>query len=121
MENYKSFATLIYVTDTEEEAVMRMYDWSEVKFDGDDQLYYKAEDQKNGLLIYAAKQDEMGMTASATLTMKLIDHFRPKYVIMPGIAAGALTESSDDQMYGDVILADLICPTHVGMNRMCSK
>ncbi|MCQ2489310.1 MAG: hypothetical protein MJ111_01990 [Clostridia bacterium] len=108
MENYKSFAALIYVTDTEEEAVMRMYDWSEVKFDDDDQIYYKAGDQKNNLLIYAAKQDEMGMTASATLTMKLIDHFRPKYVIMPGIAAGALTESSDDQMYGDVILADLI-------------
>lgn len=108
LNEYKSFAALIYVTDTEEDAVMRMYDWKEKRVEGDSQLYYEADFTKNGMKILAARQDEMGMTASATLTMKLIEHFRPKYVIMPGIAAGALEESGNAQMYGDVILANMI-------------
>ena len=44
MKDYGIFAALIYVTDTEEEAVMRMYDWKELKLDGDDQAYYEAKD-----------------------------------------------------------------------------
>lgn len=104
MNEFKSLCALIYVTDTEEHAVMRMYDWKEIRFDGDDQLYFQAGE----LPVYAARQDEMGMTASATLTMKLIEHFRPKYVIMPGIAAGTLENSSDSQMYGDVVLANMV-------------
>ena len=108
MTDYKSFAALIYVTDTEEEAVMRMYRWRKKRFASDGQLYYIADETKNGMRIIAARQDEMGMTASATLTMKLISHFRPKYTIMPGIAAGALNEAEDEQMFGDVILADMV-------------
>ena len=108
MDDYKSFAALIYVTDTEEEAVLRMFDWKEKTFDNDSQLYRIADFEKNGMQIIAARQDEMGMTASATLTMKLIEHFRPKYVIMPGIAAGAMDEADEEQMYGDVVLADMV-------------
>ena len=104
----KTFAALIYVTDSEEAAVMRMYEWKKLKFDNDTQLYRVADYKKNGMQIIAARQDEMGMTASATLTMKLIEHFRPKYVIMPGIAAGAMDEANDAEMYGDVILADMV-------------
>lgn len=48
------------------------------------------------------------MTASATLTMKIVEHFKPKYIIMPGIAAGTLEESADRQMFGDVVLADVV-------------
>ena len=108
MREYGSFAALIFVTDTESSAVMRMYDWEEVTFEGDAQVYYRANVTKNSLPVYAARQDEMGMTASATLTMKLIEHFRPKYVIMPGIAAGTLEESGDKQMFGDVVLANMV-------------
>lgn len=108
MNDFLSFCALIYVTDTEEDAVMRMYDWQEMRFDGDGQLYYKAVDAPDGKAVYAARQDEMGMTASATLTMKLVEHFRPKYVIMPGIAAGTLEEAGAAQMYGDVVLADMV-------------
>lgn len=107
MKNYESFAALIYVTDTEELAVMRMYDWKEIHLDGDDQLYFEAQDAGDKKII-AARQDEMGMTASATLTMKMIEQFRPKYVIMPGIAAGTEDEESNIQMYGDVVLANLV-------------
>lgn len=107
MKGYESFATLIYVTDTEEEAVMRMYDWKQFTVEGDEQVYYEAMDSGEKR-IFAARQDEMGMTAAATLTMKLTEHFRPKYVIMPGIAAGTLEESSEIQMFGDVVLADVV-------------
>ncbi len=108
MKVHKSFAALIFVTETEREAVMRMYNWSPITFEGDSQLYFKADTQKNDMEIIAAQQDEMGMTASATLTMKLIEHFHPEYVIMPGIAAGTMNEDTDEQMYGDVVLADLV-------------
>ena len=105
-KDYHAFAALVYVTDVEEGAVMRMYEWTELRFEGDDQLYYQTE--KNGKTIIAARQDEMGMTASATLTMKVIEHFRPKYVIMPGIAAGTMNESKEEQLYGDVVIADMV-------------
>ena len=108
MRDYQTFAALIYVTDTEEEAVRRMYDWQEFRIEGDDQIYYQAEHSGSGMKIISARQDEMGMTAAATLTMKMIQHFRPKYVIMPGIAAGTLEESGDAQMFGDVVLADMV-------------
>jgi nucleoside phosphorylase len=105
------FAAYIYVTETEHDAVMRMYDWKETVFDGDDQLYYEAETEKNGhsVRIAAAQQDEMGMTASATLTTKMIHLFVPEYVIMPGIAAGTKNIlGSDAQEFGDVLLANAV-------------
>lgn len=108
MTNYQSLCALLYVTDTEEEAVMRMYPWQELRLEGDDQRYYRARLPLSGREIVAARQDEMGMTASATLTMKLIQHFRPQYVIMPGIAAGTMEDAADSQMYGDVVLADMV-------------
>lgn len=107
MSGYNAFAALIYVTDTEEEAVMRMYDWEELSMPGDTQKYYRFEHPEKGTVV-CARQDEMGMTASATLTMKLIWHFRPQFVIMPGIAAGTMDESNNEQMYGDVVLADMV-------------
>lgn len=108
MEDYRAFAALIYVTETERNAVMRMYHWEELHLAGDEQVYYKADETKNGLPILSAMQDEMGMTASATLTMKLIEHFKPKYIIMPGIAAGTVGDANNEQLYGDVVLADMV-------------
>ena len=107
MSDYRSFCALIFVTDTEKEGFERMYPWRELRFDGDEQLYYEAT-TADGKKIFGAQQDEMGMTASATLTMKLVEHFRPKYIIMPGIAAGTLDENDRSQMCGDVILADMV-------------
>ena len=105
-EDYRAFAALTCVTGVEESAVMRMYEWTELRFENDDQLYYRT--QLDGKTIVAARQDEMGMTAAATLTMKLIEHFRPKYVIMAGIAAGTLDESKNEQLYGDVVIANMV-------------
>ena len=111
MKKFKSFAVLIYVTQTEEEAVMRMFDWRDLCVEGDEQKYKEAFVERNGkkLRVISARQDEMGMTASATLTMKLLYHFVPEYVIMPGIAAGTgKIKGSDKQEYGDVVLASSV-------------
>ena len=82
--NERVFAAYIYVTQTEHDAVVRMYDWEVKTFEGDDQEYMEAEMLKDGhtVKVVAARQDEMGMTAAATLSMKLIERYRPKYLIM---------------------------------------
>ncbi len=111
MKNYKTFAAIIYVTNTEKQAVMRMFEWSPFRVDGDDQEYMQATIEKDGrsLRVVSAQQDEMGMTASATLTTKMIHHFVPEYVVMPGIAAGTGDGiDSKQQEYGDVLLADSV-------------
>lgn len=111
MNSYQSFAIIIYVTETEKQSVMRMFDWKDLRIPGDDQEYKEVYIEKNGkkARIISAQQDEMGMTASAALTMKMICLFTPEYAIMPGIAAGTgnITDS-DDQEYGDVLLADSV-------------
>ena len=111
MGNYKSYAAIIYVTETEKQAVMRMFDWKDLSVPGDSQEYMEAFIEKNGrkLRVISAKQDEMGMTASATLTMKMIHLFAPEYVVMPGIAAGtgSITDTAG-QEYGDVLLANAV-------------
>ncbi len=108
-KEYQYFAAFIYVTETEHAAVMRMFEWRELTIDGDDQQYYVSEFLRNGeqKLIVAARQDEMGMCASAALSMKLVEQFRPEYLIMPGIAAGTCSHA-ESQMYGDVLVSDLV-------------
>lgn len=108
--DFDYFVSLIYVTDTEEQAVLRMHDWKEKRFDDDDQLYREATFERDGKIvkISCAKQIEMGMTCAATLTMKLISHYRPQYLVMPGIAAGVGMAKMPDQFFGDVLLADAV-------------
>ena len=40
--SYRSFAVIIYVTEIERQAVMRMYDWSDLTIEGDHQAYKEA-------------------------------------------------------------------------------
>ena len=110
MKKYRSFVALISVTDTETEQVMRLYNWKKKSFSGDAQVYYEASFLRDGqpFKVVTARQDEMGMTASATLSMKLIRHFKPQYLIMVGIAAGVILPDVEDQLYGDVVLADVV-------------
>lgn len=111
MSSYNTYAVIIYVTETERQAVMRMFDWKEFEMPNDEQEFLEAFIQRDGrkLRIISAQQDEMGMTASATLTMKMIHYFTPEYVIMPGIAAGTgEIRNSDEQIYGDVVMANSV-------------
>ncbi|MGN1099037.1 MAG: hypothetical protein ACI4S9_01715 [Christensenellales bacterium] len=108
--SFASFVAIIVATGTEEIAVKHMYEWSEVKFDCDEQTYYVSSFVKDGIAnkVVYARQSEMGMTVAVTLTMKLIEHFRPRYVLMAGIAAGIAPVGSAEQIYGDVVVADMI-------------
>ena len=111
MKNYQSFAAIIYVTDTEEQAVLRMFAWQDLLIEGDEQAYKEVFIEKNGkkLRVICARQDEMGMTASAALTMKMLHNFTPEYMIMPGIAAGTgEIRDSEEQIYGDVVMANSV-------------
>ncbi|MFP8644516.1 hypothetical protein ACLHWY_23500 [Priestia aryabhattai] len=61
-------------------------------------------DLSNSKKIVVGKQHQMGMTAASVLAMKLIQNFKPKYLIMVGIAAGVKGTSD----FGDIILASEI-------------
>lgn len=110
MEDYNYGVALITATKRETAAVMQMYDWREKNFDNDVQTYYEAAFVRDGkpCRIVTTQQNAMGMTAAATLSMKLIEHFRPRYLIAVGITAGVALEDVEEQMYGDVVVADEI-------------
>lgn len=110
MENkYKSTAFIITAVVIETSSIKSLYNsWKRVNIDGDNQTYYETYFEKNGKQhrIITAQQSVMGMTAATVLTMKAIEKFRPRYVIMSGIAAGTGDEAK--QIYGDVIVPDVI-------------
>lgn len=110
MEMYNYGVALITATKMETAAVMQMYDWHEISFDNDAQIYYETQFMRDNALcrIVTTQQNAMGMTAAATLSMKLIEHFRPRYLIAVGIAAGVALEDVEKQIYGDVVVADEI-------------
>lgn len=110
-EKYDYYVALITATATEEAGLWHMYDdWRPVFLEGDDQKYYETSFERNGktFKVVTARQSEMGMTAAGVLTMKMISVFRPKYVIMVGIAAGVAHRNIVDQIYGDVVVPDVV-------------
>lgn len=111
MTEYNYYAAIITVTPTEEAGFHRMYnDWRPLKTDGDEQQYYETSFTLNGSVckIVTARSGEMGMTAAGVLTTKMIATFRPKYVIMVGIAAGVAHKKNVDQVYGDVVVPNVV-------------
>ena len=109
---YGCSVALIIATETEEKAVNDLYShWEPLTMPGDTQEYFETSfltpDGKPQRLI-RARQAQMGMTAASTLSTKLIYLFRPRYLIMVGIAAGVALKELEDQLYGDVIVADSV-------------
>lgn len=109
-DKYQTDVALLSVTTTEFSAVMHFHDWKAKSFFGDDQIYDVSSferDEKRHSLVHA-KIDEMGMTAAAATAMKVIYTFRPRYLIMVGIAAGIAQSEEEDQWYGDVVAPDTV-------------
>ena len=110
MDNeYGCTAFFITAVVIETESVKRLYEpWKRIHVKGDNQAYYESYFEKDGKShrIITAQQSVMGMTAATLLTMKAIEEFHPKYIIMSGIAAGTGDEAK--QIYGDVIVPDVI-------------
>lgn len=80
--------------------------WEKLNIPTDSTCYYATtlskEDVKIKVVIAHAPQ--MGMCAASTLTMKIIENFRPQYLIMCGIAAGV--KDGDNLKVGDILIAD---------------
>lgn len=81
--------------------------WSRVDAtDHDPHTYHRTQIQTvrgNTVRIIAAAPNHMGLTASTVVATKLIWRFRPRLVVMVGIAAGV---RRDTQGFGDIIAAD---------------
>ena len=111
MKTYDYYVALITATATEEAGLRHMYeDWKPIFLEGDDQKYYETSFERGGktFKIVTARQTEMGMTAAGALAMKMIFLFSPKYVIMVGISAGVAPKNAEEQIYGDVIVPDVV-------------
>ena len=117
--NYHTDVALLSVTNLEFAAVTYFHNWKAKTLSGDDQIYDVATFEREGKTrtLVHAKLDEMGMTAAAATAMKVIYEFRPRYLIMVGIAAGiALDNVVAEQMYGDVVVPNIVneCHVHIG-------
>ncbi len=88
--DYLYDVAIVTAVDIEEESVLKLYDnWKEIVLSDGDQVYYETSFIKDGVNrhVITAKQNEMGMTAASHLASKIINEFRPRYLIMTGIAA----------------------------------
>ncbi len=115
-QNDRCDVALLSVTDMEYAAVLHFHEWEEFRIPGDGQRYERASFLRDGrqVRLIHARTGEMGMTAAAAVAMKVACTFRPRYLIMVGIAAGvALTEVAE-QIYGDVIVPDVVWNYAVG-------
>jgi nucleoside phosphorylase len=79
--------------------------WEELTIENDATTYHTGyfERKNKKLKVVCASAPQMGMVASVTLAMKMINSFRPKYIIMTGIAAGYKDNTVD---VGDILIAD---------------
>ena len=108
--SYGTDVALLSVTTTEFRAVTHFHEWKAKTFPHDEQIYDVATFERNGKphSLVHAKIAEMGMTAAAATAMKVIYTFRPRYLMMVGIAAGVAKSELEEQMYGDVIVPDIV-------------
>lgn len=77
------------------------YQWVPYGTVGDTTDYFTG--TLNGKRLVCAAAYEMGMSASAILATKIIAKFKPRYLVMTGIAGGV---SDKGLNFGDVIVAD---------------
>ncbi len=101
---------LITALDKELEAIKQLpVTWKKVEsLDHDKTNYIETTflSDKKSLRVVAAACPQMGMNAAAVLSMKLIQNFRPKYIIMTGIMASTKDKETGEFGFGDIIVAD---------------
>lgn len=93
---------LITAVQVETNAVKKAFGrWEKIKMPNDPTLYYKTsiDNGKCKISIVLAEQPSMGMIAASALSTKMLLHFNPKYIIMPGIAAGIGKYNFGDIMF----------------------
>ncbi|MBC6700101.1 phosphorylase family protein [Hymenobacter puniceus] len=106
---HKTLACIICALDTIElQSVLNNgWLWEGINLPHDDTQYYKTvltDRSGNRKEIHLAACARMGMPAAAALSMKMIQHFRPIYIIMCGIMAAIRGKAN----YGDVIVPEML-------------
>ena len=104
---YDCAAVICTAVETETKSLLQTFGgrWSRLHVPGDRQRYFEAtfvDKTGRGQYVVACQQDIMGMAAASALATKATMLFRPRYLIMCGIAAGI--HKKTDQMYGDVLV-----------------
>lgn len=109
--DYNYDVAIINALQEKENEMIRCWDncdWQEVKGIPDDTVtFYEGILERDGRKIrcVTAYADRMGMVASAVLTTKVINYFRPRYVFMTGICAGISSEKAN---FGDIVVAEYV-------------
>lgn len=99
--NY-DYAIITALRNPELEAFLQICDeCEEINIPGDPASYFKVSFGDKNQKILLATNDTMGMIASGHLSEKVIQNFRPRFILMGGIAAGIEGKSN----FGDVLVA----------------
>lgn len=87
MEKYNYAVAVITAVKTETDGFKRQYrTWKSVAFDGTNRSNTRRNLQGDRTYrLVTAQQQEMGMPAAVSLSHKLSEHFRPRYLIMTGL------------------------------------
>ncbi len=106
-EGYGCAAVICTTTETETRSLMQTFGgtWVPLRRPHDHQRYFETSFiDKHGTeqWVLTCQQDIMGMAAASALATKVTLVFRPRYLIMCGIAAGI--SKIADQVYGDVLV-----------------
>lgn len=106
--NYKyDVAILCALRSPELEEILQLdYQWMTLKIANDSSNYFIGKillSDSTVLNIVATYLPQMGMVASATTTMKMINSFRPRFILMTGICGGIKGKVD----LGDIVVSDL--------------
>jgi len=99
-------AIITALHEPELDAILNLVEsWEKVSIPNDSTEYYKSVFSKDGksLNVIAAATPQMGMVAATTLSLKMIQNFRPKILAMTGIAGGIEGKGN----FGDILVADI--------------
>jgi nucleoside phosphorylase len=92
--------------DVELEAVLELPGFAAAEYSQEDAIYYYPGNWNVGsknISIMACAAPTMGMTAACVTACKVIQRWRPKILVMTGIAAGTDHEKLD---FGDILVAE---------------
>lgn len=82
------------------------FNWAEKTFPSDPTIYFKGyyDNGTKRINLIASYCPHMGMSSSASLAMKMITQFKPRFIAMTGICAGV---KSADRSEGDILIPDV--------------
>lgn len=108
---YECGAVICTAVEVESESIEQIFggSWRQLRVPGDEQHYFETTfTDKHGRTqrVITCQQDMMGMSAASALATKATMLFRPRYLIMCGVAAGIRSEN--EQLYGDVLAPNVV-------------